>query len=144
MAFNLIYNKKFIINAQFIDSIKDSTEATWIGKLAIISQSKNKSDALVFSSVDQDVTIVDKGTFKANAIKQIIFTRNNSIKITQHVKIPSGNPTLHVIFNEPQANFDITFYKNHLNVDWKIQYDEFPDVHGLMGKRQLKTVLIKT
>jgi len=134
LTFNLIYNKNFVINAQFINSINDSTEATWIGELAVISQTKSKSDAIIFSSVDQNVTIVDKGTFKAKMIKQIIFTRNSSIKLTQHVKIPSGNPTLHVIFDELQANFDIKFYKNHLNVDWKIQYDELPDIHGLMGK----------
>jgi len=101
---------------------------------AVISQTKNKSDVIIFSSVDQDVTIVDKGTFKAKVIKQIIFTCNSSIKVTQHVKIPSRNPTLHIIFDELKANFDIKFYKNHLNVDWKIQYDELPDIHGLMGK----------
>ena len=134
LAFNLISNKNFVINAQFIDSIGDSTEATWIGKLAVISQGNNKSDAVIFNSVDQDVTIVDKGAFKAKVIKQIIFTRNGSIKFTQRVSIPSGNPTIHVIFDEPQANFDITFYKNYLNMDWKIQYDELPDMHGLMGK----------
>jgi len=104
LTFNLIYNKKFVINALFIDSINDSSEATWIGKLAVILQNKNKSDAIIFSSVDQDVTIVDKGTFKAKVIKQIVFTHNNSIKITQHAKIPSGNPTLYVIFDELQAN----------------------------------------
>jgi len=134
LAFNLIYNKNFVINVQFIDSINDSSKATWIGKLAVISQNKNKSDAVIFNSVAQDVTIVDKGTFKVKVIKQIIFTRNSSIKVTQHVKIPSGNPTLHVIFDELQANFDIKFYKNHLDVDWMIQYDELHDMHGLMGK----------
>ena len=132
--FNLISNKNFVINAQFIDSIGDSTEATWIGRLAVILQSKNNSDAVIFSSVDQDVTIVDRGRFKAKVIRQIIFASNSSIKFTQCVRIPSGNPIVHIIFDEPKADFDITFYTDHLNVNWKMQYDEFPDMHGLMGK----------
>ena len=135
LAFNLISNKHFVINAQFIDSIGDSTEATWIGKLSVISQSKNKSEAVVFNSVDQDVTIIGKGSFKAKVIKQINFTRNDSVKFTQRVTIPPGNPSVHVVFDDPQAKFDVTFYKNHLNVDWKLQYDEFADMHGLMGKK---------
>ena len=134
LAFNLISNKNFVINAQFIDSIGDSTEATWIGKLSIISQSKNKSEAVVFNSVDQDVTIDDKGAFKAKGIKQITFTRNDSVKFTQRFRIPPGNPSVHVVFDDPQAKIDVTFYKNHLNVDWMLQYDEFADIHGLMGK----------
>ena len=127
-------NKHFVINAQFIDSNGDSNEATWIGKLSVILQNKNKSDAVVFNSVDQDVTIVDKASFKAKVIKQITFTRNGSIKVTQSVVIPSGNPIVHVVFDDPQANFDVSFYNNHLNVDWKMQYDEFSDMQGLMGK----------
>ena len=134
LAFNLISNKHFVINAQFIDSNGDSNEATWIGKLSVILQNKNKSDAVVFSSVDQDITIVDKASFEAKVIKQIVFTRNGSIKVTQSVVIPSGNPIVHVVFDDPQAKFDVSFYKNHLNVDWKMQYDEFSDMQGLMGK----------
>ena len=134
LVFNLISNKKFVINAQFIDSNGDSNEATWIGKLSVILQNKNKSDAVVFSFVDQDVTIVDKASFKAKVIKQIIFTRNDSIKVTQRVVIPSGNPIVHIIFDDPQTKFDISFYKNYLTVDWKMQYDEFSDMQGLMGK----------
>ena len=135
LAFNLISNKHFVINAQFIDSNGDSNEASWIGKLSVILQNKNESNAVVFSSVDQDVSIVNKASFKAKVIKQIIFTRNGSIKVTQRLVIPSGNPIVHIVFDDPQAKFDITFYKNHLNVDWKMQYDEFPDMQGLMGKK---------
>ena len=134
LVFNLISNKNFVINAEFINSDGDSNEVTWIGRLSVISRSKNNSNTVVFSSVDQDITIVKKASFKAKVISQIIFTRNQSIKITQHVVIPSGNPIVHVIFDDPQAKFDITFYYNHLNVDWKMQYDEFSDMQGLMGK----------
>ena len=37
LDFNLIYNNNFIINAQFVDSDGDTSEATWIGKLAVIT-----------------------------------------------------------------------------------------------------------
>ena len=52
LAFNLIYNKNFIINAQFVDSIGDTTEATWIGKLAVIPQNATSSNAVIFDSVN--------------------------------------------------------------------------------------------
>ena len=134
LAFNLISKKKFVINAEFIDIKGDTNEATWIGKLSIILRNKNESNAVVFGSVDQEVTIVDKASFRAKVIKKIIFSGNGSIKVTQRIVMPSGNPIVHVVFDDPQAKFDITFYKNHLNVDWKMQYDEFPDMQGLMGK----------
>ena len=65
LAFNLIYNKNFIINAQFVDSVNDMKEATWIAK--------------------------------------------------------------------PKAEFDVSFCKNHLDINWNIQYDELPELHGLIG-----------
>ena len=58
MAFNLIYNKNFNINAQFVDSGGDTSKATWIGKLAVIPHNSNSSDAIVFDSVDQKVIVV--------------------------------------------------------------------------------------
>ena len=36
LAFNLIYNKDFIINVLLVDTEGDTSEATWIGKLAVI------------------------------------------------------------------------------------------------------------
>ena len=42
----------------------------------------------------------------------------------------ADNPIVHVVFDYPQAKFDIIFYKNHLNVDWKMQY-EVPDMQVL-------------
>ena len=66
LAFNLIYNKNFIINAYFVDSFGDVNEATWIGKLAVTSQDKNVSDAVVFDSVNQEVIMVGQGSFKAS------------------------------------------------------------------------------
>ena len=135
-VFNLIHNKNFVVNAQFIDSVDSPAEATWIGQLAVILQNNNKSVAVIFNAVDQDVTIVNIGIFKAENVKQIIFTSNGSVKYIRRVVMPSGNPTVHVVFEEPRANFDVIFYAHHdhLNVNWKMHYDEFPNMHGLMGK----------
>jgi len=44
LAFNLIYNEHFIINAYFVDSIKGKSQATWIGKLAIIPRNNVNSN----------------------------------------------------------------------------------------------------
>ena len=47
---------------------------------------------------------------------------------------PAGNPTVHVTYKHPQANFDVTFHKSHLNVDWKFQRYNLLGMHGSMGK----------
>ena len=36
LAFNLLSSRHLIINALFIDSVNDPTQATWIGKLAVV------------------------------------------------------------------------------------------------------------
>ena len=124
LAFNLISNKHFIINAVFVDSVGDTSEATWIGKLAVIPQNGNNSDTVVFDSVNQEVTIVGQGTFRASAIQKIIINENGHIKGVQ-----TGNSTVHVSYTKPQADFDVTLYSDHLDVDWNMQYDEFADLH---------------
>ena len=136
LAFNLIYNKNFIINAQFVDSMGDKTEATWIGKLAVIPQNGNKSDAVVFDSVNQEVIMVGQGSFRASVIKHIIFNDNGkvSVKFTQGLMKKAGNPTVHVMYEKSRADFDVTFHKSHLNVDWNLPSDNLPGIHGLMGK----------
>ena len=140
LAFNLIYSKNFIINAHFVDSMGDKDEATWIGKLAVIPQNGNKSDAVVFDSVNQEVIMVDQGSFRASVIKQIVFNENGkiSVKFTKGMTKQTGNPTVHVEYIKPQAHFDVTFHQNHLNVDWNFQYDNLPEIHGLMGKHKNK------
>ena len=116
-----------------MDTEGDTSDATWIGKLAVVPQNTNKSDAVVFDSVNQDVVIVGEGSLKASMIKQIIFTENGAVNFSQSVQRKSGNPTIQVLYTKPQAKFDVTFYKNHLNVDWSMNYDEFYNSHGLMG-----------
>ena len=137
LAFNLISNKNFIINAHFVDSMGDKTEATWIGKLAVIPQNGNKSDAVIFDSVNQEVIMVGEGSFRASVIKQVIFNANGkvSVKFTQGLMKEAGNPTVHVMYEQPRAEFDVTYHESHLNVDWNFQSDNLPEIHGLMGKK---------
>ena len=114
----------------------DKNEATWIGKLAVIPQNGNRSDAVVFDSVTQEVILVGQGSFRASVIKQIIFNENGkiSVKFTKGLMKQTGNPAVHVQYIKPQAHFDVSFHQNHLNVDWNFQYDNLPEMHGLMGK----------
>ena len=141
LAFNLIYTKNFIINAHFVDSMGDKSEATWIGKLAVIPRNDNKSDAVVFDSVNQEVILVGRGSFKASVIKQIIFNENGriSVKFTKGMTKQIGNPTVHVVYIRPRARFNVSFHHNHLNVDWDFKYDNLPEIHGLMGKHKCIT-----
>ena len=137
LAFNLIYNKNFIINAHFVDSMGDKNEATWIGKLAVIPQNRNNSHAVIFDSVNQEVIMVGQGgSFEASVIQKITFKGNGkmSVKFTKGVSKRAGNPTVHVTYTKPQADFDVSFHKNHLNVDWNLDYDKLTESEGLMGK----------
>ena len=136
LAFNLIYNKNFIINAQFVDSIGDATEATWIGKLAVIPQNATSSNAVIFDSVNHQVIVVGQGSLSASMIKEIIFNENGMVKFTQAAEKQLGNPIVHVTYSEPQADFDVTFHTNHLNINWNFPSStyELPTMHGIIGK----------
>jgi len=139
LAFNLICNKNFIINAQFVDSVGDTSEATWIGKLAIIPYNANSSDIMLFDSINQEVTIVYKGTIKASTIRRIIINDDGNIKFIQGIEKQTGNPTVHVSYTKPRADFNVNFHNNHLNIDWDLQHDEFTDIHGIMGEKPFAT-----
>ena len=69
-------------------------------------------------------------------IKQIIFNEDGklSVKFTKGMIKQIGNPTVHVEYFKPHARFVVNFHQNHLNVDWDFQYDNLPEIHGLMGK----------
>ena len=146
LAFNLIYNKNFIINAHFVDSMGDKNEATWIGKLAVIPQNENKSHAVIFDSINQEVIMVGQGSFKASVIQKITFNENGktSVKFTKGVEKQAGNPSVHVTYIKPQAEFDVSFHKDHLNVDWNLEYDKLSESEGLMGKSLRCYILIVT
>ena len=130
LAFNLIYTKDFIINAYFVDTGGDVTS---IGKFAAIPQNKNKSNAAVFDSLNQEVVVGDERVLSAAMIKQIIFTENDTVKVTQQSQKQTGNPVIHVIYRKLQAEFNVIFYHNLLDVDWSMNYDKLCDSHGLMG-----------
>ena len=134
LAFNLIHSKSIIINAQFIDSINDTTEATWIGKLAVISQHVPKVQIAIFDSIKKEVIIFGYGKIKAAVIKSITFYESGRIKCLQAIKEEAGNPTIHVQYIEEQANFVVEFHKNHLDVNWNLQYDKLHELHGLIGE----------
>ena len=135
LTFNLIYNEDFVINALFVDSIDDKNEATWIGKLAVTPRHANKSDAVIFDSVNQEIILVDQGNFKASIIDTISYDENGkmSVKFTPGISKQAGNPMVHVKYDKPLASFDVTFYSNHLDVNWDLKYDSVPKIHGLMG-----------
>jgi len=69
-------------------------------------------------------------------IKEITFNENGTAKFTQKTKKQKGNPVIRVMYFKPHTKFDVTFYKNHLNVDWSMNYGELHDTHGLMGMEQ--------
>jgi len=137
LAFNLIYNEHFIINAYFVDSIKDKSQATWIGKLAIIPRNNANSNAIIFDSVNQEVVMLNYGKFRASSIKQIIYnkTERTSVVFTSNTaSMTMETPSVSVIYTEPYAAFDVKFYNNHLDVEWNIKYQSTQATNGLMGK----------
>ena len=134
LAFNLIHSKTIIINAQFVDSVGDTSEATWIGKLAVISQHAHKTQMVIFDSVNKEVIIFGYGKIKAAVIKSITFYEHGKVKYLQAIKKQVGNPTVHVEYIKEQASFDVEFHKNHLDVNWNLQYDKLNELDGLIGK----------
>ena len=81
-----------------LHSMGDKNEATWIGKLAVIPQNGNKTDAVIFDSVNQEMIMVGQGSFRASVVKQILFNEDGktSVKFTKGLTKQSGNPTVHV------------------------------------------------
>ena len=134
LVFNLFYSKKLVINAEFVDSEGDTTEATWIGKLAVIAKKSNTSNAVVFDSVNQQLIVVREGSFKAAFIKEVVFSEDGNIKFIESINKQAGNPIVHVVFTKPEAKLDVTFYTNHLDINWGVQYEEVTELHGLIGE----------
>lgn len=120
----------------FIDSIKDQRDATWIGKLAVIPGIKDDGTAVIFNSVDQEVEVQNQGVFKASVIAQININShdNVTVKFTKGMIRQDGNPRVRVIYSKQVAIFDVTFYSNHLDIDWIVQEKLMENSHGLMGK----------
>jgi len=78
-----------------------------------------------------------QGQFKASALHQVIVNGSEvSVKFTRGLVKQFGNPVVRVIFSQPLAIFDVTFYKNHLDVAWQIQEGMLQESHGLMGKEE--------
>ncbi|XP_065889845.1 uncharacterized protein [Dysidea avara] len=136
LAFNLLSSRHLIINALFIDSVNDPTQATWIGKLAIIPQHVGESQPIIFDSVSQSIKIVGQGYFKPEFLQRVVIneTDNIVIKTTHGLNRQAGNPTVTVFLTNPVASFDVTFHKDHLDVNWKMQTNEMDGSHGLLGQ----------
>lgn len=135
VPFNLLSNQHLIINAYFISSVSDSTQATWIGTLAVIPKHTTTQQTIIFDSVTQSIIIKGDGTFKPQFLKHICIDKTGSIviKSTHELIKQTGNPTVEVHFTNPTAIFYVTFHKDHLDIDWKMQSDEIDNSNGLLG-----------
>jgi len=147
LAFNLISNPHLTVNALFIDSVNDSTEATWIGKLAVIPHNIIKAQTIIFDSIKQEVYMPDQGRLRASVIRQIKVQENGhiSIRFTKGLVAKQGPKAnlIRVSHEQLKAKFDVTFHSDHLDVDWKIQDKLIPHSHGLMGKYIAKFKITK-
>jgi len=65
LKFNLLSSRHLIINVLFIDSVNDQTQATWIGRLAIIPQCIGQPEPIIFDLVSQSIKIANQGTLKS-------------------------------------------------------------------------------
>ena len=136
LSFNLLLSKHLIMNALFIDSINDPTQATWIGKLAVIQKNHKTLHPIVFDSITQSIKIEGKGYFKSQFLEQVVIKNADSIavKATHGLVKQTGNPRVTVLLSNPNTSFDVIFHKDHLDVNWKMQADEIDGSHGLLGK----------
>lgn len=133
VPFNLLSNKHLIINAFFSSSVSDPTQR--IGTLAVMPRNTSTSQVIVFDSVSQTIKMKGEGTFKPQLVKHICIGKTGSIviKTTRGLTKQRGHPTVEVHFTNPMAIFYVTFHKDHLDIDWKMQSDEIDNSHGLLG-----------
>jgi len=137
LTFNLVSNYHFVINALFIDDAsQNNTDATWIGKLAVIPRDVNQGPVIIFDSFTEMVIVKGQSDFKASVICQISISGSSSVavKFTKGLSQHLSDPTVHVVYRHPMAGFSVTFHSNHLDVDWHIHDDYITQSHGLMGK----------
>ena len=137
LAFNLVSNHHFVINALFIDDAsQNDTDATWIGKLAIIPRNVDQEPVIIFDSFTETVTVKGQSDFKASVVRQISISGSSSVavKFTKGMSQHISDPTVHVVYRHPMAAFSVTFHSNHLDVDWHIHDNYITQSHGLMGK----------
>ena len=101
----------------------------------MIPRHANKSQSVIFDSGKQEDLLVDRGHLQASVIDKISYDENGkmSVKYTWGTFKQTGNPTIHIKYVKPLASFDVTFYNNHLDVDWNIKYDRVSKIHRLMG-----------
>ena len=136
VPFNLLSNKHLIINAFFISGVSDPTQR--IGTLAVMPQHTSTPQVIVLDSVSQTIKIKGEGTFTPQLVWHIDIDQYGGIviKTTQGLTKQSGHPTVEVHFTNPMAIFYVTFHKDHLDIDWKMQSDEIDNSHGLLGRHQ--------
>ena len=136
LPFNLLSSKHLIINSLFIDSINDPTQATWIGKLAVILKNNKMIQSIIFDSVTQSIKIEGHGYFKPQFLKQVVINNTDSIavKASPGLVKQAVNPSVNLLLINPKASFDVVFHQHHLDVNWKMQADELDDSYGLLGK----------
>lgn len=145
LAFNLVSNYHFVINALFIDDAsQNDTDATWIGKLAIIPRNVEQGPVIIFDSSTQQVIVKDQSEFKASIVRQISISGSNAVNVrfTKGISKHQSSPIVHVIYRHPMASFSVTYHSNHLDVDWHIQDEYLTQSHGLMGKEELECLYL--
>ena len=133
----MVSNHHFVINALFIDDAsQNGTDATWIGKLAVIPRNVDQGPVIIFDSFNETVTVKGQSDFKASVVHQISISSSSSVavKFTKGMSQHISDPTVRVVYRHPMAAFSVTFHSNHLDVNWHIHDDYITQSHGLMGK----------
>ena len=90
---------------------------------------------IIFDSVSQSIEIAGQGYFKPQFLQHVTINETNNIAIKTTLHKQAGNPTVTVFLTNPVASFDITFFKDHLDVNWKMQTDAMDGSHGLLGTK---------
>jgi len=97
-----------------------------------ISHYPTKIQQIIFDSVNQEVVLVNQGHFAVAAVDTVAFDKTGkmSVKFTRGLAKQMDNPLVHVVYAKPFATFDVSFYGNHLDVDWSMKCDDVPRTNG--------------
>ena len=137
--FNLISNKKMVINALFIPDARRE-EVTWIGEIGIVirdfkSGVEVNPTKLSFHASNKSLNIDGQTTLKAAKIKGITISNGKKhISETMEATMPGQQPEVRVALIDAGLNFTIKFLTEHLDMIWEGTHKQPTDSHGLIGK----------
>ena len=136
-SFNLISNRKMILNARFAPDSHRS-EVTWISSIGVIVHSNtSNTTGLRFEARTRKVHVGSKKELDVSRVEKLVI-RNGKLVITETmpVKETVEYPSVNVDLQDLEIAFAVKFMKEHLDIFWHRTGKMIHDSHGLIGESE--------